>query len=78
MCQRLRVAIRVGATDEEEFYQAGDDTGLTFVGIKWRRRSANQCDFALFGDVSQVRVVITFVRSAEVADNFVILRLCHS
>ena len=54
MCQRLRVAIRVGATDEEEFYQAGDDIGLTFVGIKWRRRSANQCDFALFGDVSLV------------------------
>ena len=54
MCQRLKVAIMVGATDEEEFYQAGDDTGLTFVGIKWRRRSANQCNFALFGDVSLV------------------------
>ena len=54
MCQRLRVAIRVGATDEEEFYRAGDAGGFTFVGIKWRRRSGNKCDFALFGDVSRV------------------------
>ena len=54
MCQRLRVAIRVGATDEEEFYRAGDDTEFSLVGIKWRRRSGNKCDFALFGDVSRV------------------------
>ena len=48
------MAMIVGATDEEEFYQAGDDTGLTFVGIKWKRRTGNKCDFALFGDVSRV------------------------
>ena len=54
MCLRLRAAIRVGATDEEEFYRAGDDTEFSLVGIKWRRRSGNKCGFALFGDVSRV------------------------
>ena len=57
MCQRLRVAIKVGASEEEEFYKVGDSIGCSFIAIKWRRKNANQCDFALYGDVSQVKRV---------------------
>ena len=65
MCQRLRVAIRVGTLDDQEFYQSADSTRFTFVAIKWRRKNANAVEFALFRDVSQVKVVT--LRSTVIA-----------
>ena len=65
MCQRLRVAMKVGPLDGQEFYQLGDST---FVAIKWRRRNANAVEFASFGDVSQVkRIYVVTLRSTVTA-----------
>ena len=53
MCQRLRVAIKVGTLDGQDFYQSGDGREHTFVGIKVTRK--NGAEFALFGNVRMVR-----------------------
>ena len=71
MCQRLRVAIRVGSLDGQEFYQSADCTRFTFVAIKWRRKNGNAVEFALFGDVSQVNVVT--LRNTVIASQFYII-----
>ena len=55
MCQRLRVAIKVGTMDGQYFYcgedifQSEDAQEYTFVGIKGTRK--NGADLAMFGNV---------------------------
>ena len=71
MCQRLRVAIKVGTLDGQDFYQSGDAQDYTFVGIKGTIK--NGAAFALFGNVGRVSKTKIF------CNTFALLRLmkCH-
>ena len=53
MCQRLRVVIKYGTLDGQDFYQSGDAQEYTFVWIRGTR--TNDTDLAMFGNVLLVR-----------------------